>query len=95
LVVQGSSTPTVTVGTGVTDHGDGDAFSLNAFPPASTFIPNPLQLPTNVFITVTGDAGAPTPTPLPSSLILLLTGMLGVGLFAARHKFAGHGELAQ
>jgi hypothetical protein len=94
MAVQGSSTPTVTPGSGVADRGDGVTFSLAAFPPAWSFNPNPLQLPTNIFITVTGDP-ALTPTPAPSSLILLLTGLAGVGLFAARRKSARRGELTQ
>jgi hypothetical protein len=96
LTPEAASLATVTPGSGVTDHGEGDAFSpLAAYPPASTFTPSPLQLPTNILITVTGDPAAnPSPTPLPSSLILLLTGLAGVGLFAARRTFGRRGELA-
>lgn len=97
LAVEGSSTPTVTPGAGVSDRGDGIAFTAASYAPASTFTPSPLlQTPTNDFITVTGDpAPTPTPTPIPSTLILLLTGLAGVGLFTARRKFTSRGELVQ
>jgi hypothetical protein len=96
LVVQGSSTPTVTLGSGVVDRGEGIAFSLAAYPPASGFIPSPvLQVPTNIFISITGDLAAPSAIPATSPLVLLLTGLAVVGLFTARHKFARRGKLTR
>ena len=85
---EGTSTPTIAADAGVADGGEGITFAVAPYPPASTFIPSPLQKPTNNFITVTGDLLVGPGTPAPSSLILLLIGLAGAGLYAARRKFA-------
>jgi hypothetical protein len=74
------------LGSGVADGGEGITFSPAAYPPASTFVPSPLQLPTNVFISITGNLAAPSAVPAMSPLILLLTSLAVLGLFTARHK---------
>jgi hypothetical protein len=83
----GTGSPTVTPGSGVTDLGSGGSGSSAVFPPATDLNPD-IMTPENFLVTVTGDLTAPSAKPAPSSLILLLTGLAGVGLFAAKRKFA-------
>jgi hypothetical protein len=80
------SAVTVTPGGGVTDLGQGRTIVPPAgFPPATAVV---LSTPGEVSVTVTGDLTVLPATPAPSSLILLLTGLAEVALFAARRKFA-------
>jgi hypothetical protein len=87
---EGSSTPTVTPGSGVADLGSGSASSLAMFGPASNIT---LSLPDNSFITVTGDL-VPTqvPTQVPTlntvGLGVLMLGLAGAALLLLRRRRA-------
>ncbi|MGO9232117.1 MAG: PEP-CTERM sorting domain-containing protein [Bryobacteraceae bacterium] len=74
----------VTTGTSVTTLGVGVPAALAAYPPASTVTLNP---PGNLYLNVTGTQ-LPLATPVPSSLLLTLAGLVAVGLWFAKRKFA-------
>jgi hypothetical protein len=74
----------VTTGTAVTTLGSGVPSPLAGYPPASTAT---LNTPGNLYLNVTGTV-APALGPVPSSLLLALAGLVGIGLWFARRKFA-------
>jgi len=81
MSMEGSSTPTVTVGAGVTDAGSDGQITPDPFPPATavTLIP-----PGNLFVTVTGTLVANYGVPAISPAVLAL---LGLALVLAGLKF--------
>jgi hypothetical protein len=82
MSMEGSSTPVVTVGPGVSDTGGDGQITPDPFPPATavTLVP-----PGNLFVTVTGTLLANFAIPAISPAILAL---LGLALALAGLKFA-------
>ena len=88
---EGSSTASVTPGTGVTELGTGvQSFSPAPYPPASDLLP--LSAPGNVFITVTGDLVATGAVAVPAldaiGLAVLMLCLAGAAIYAIRRRRA-------
>lgn len=85
MSMEGSSTPTLTLGPGVTDGGGDGQINSDPFPPATAVSLSP---PGNLFVTVTGTLvqNFAIPTFSPSMLIVLGLGLALIGLmkFTAR-----------
>ena len=81
MSVEGSSTPTVTTGTGVTSLGSGGQTVAASYPPAT---PVTLTQPANLFVNVSGtfvSLAAPIPMLSPWVLFLLAGTLLVIGAF--------------
>ncbi len=82
MSMEGSSTPTVTVGPGVSDAGGDGQITPDPFPPAT---PVALTPPGNLFVTVTGTLVSNFSAPAISPAVLAL---LGLALVLVGLKFA-------
>ena len=71
MSMEGSSTPTVTVGPGVSDAGGDASLTPDPFPPATAVTPTP---PGNLFVTVTGTLVTNFGIPTLSHAMLALLG---------------------
>lgn len=83
MSMEGSSTPALTLGTGVSDLGGDGQITPDPFPPATAVS---LSQPGNLFVTVTGTFVASAPIPALSSWMLVL---LGCALAAVGLKLTG------